>query len=147
MERYEDNVEDVLARCKKAMARVGIEGEEAEAALEHLATPPPTLPTNEDATPPVDEPPDSNRKWSDRRIDAFARLVLLPSPPNPTSQIHQMTLRDKYWLQSQDCKDREELVQVLGKYRGSVIRAFRERVAKITKEMEMTGKKESESDK
>ncbi|KAI9032220.1 DNA polymerase gamma, catalytic subunit [Hyaloraphidium curvatum] len=135
---YRDDSAAVVERCRAALAAVGIEGEDAERAIAELQQVPLAPQSEPDLVLPQDELRGKSRRktegrgWSDERVDQFARLVLLPTPPGQADSVHAMTLRDQYWLAAQDAKDVGELVQTIGQYRAVVGKAFKDRIAAIS---------------
>lgn len=136
---YKDDMASLMERCRSSLAAVGLDPEEARRAIEELQQVPPAK-----APIPVllQEEPDprfakrDNKPWSDQRIDQFARVALLPAPTFADAEVHQMTLRDMYWLMAQDASSANELAQTIALYRAAVFKAFKEKLAAVTAEVE-----------
>jgi hypothetical protein len=144
-EAYTDSLDTLLKRTLESLESLGFDSTEAQSHLESLLTPPPIS----EPTPTLLQPPSTDsRPFSDSRLDVFSRTVLLPSPaPIEGTEMHPMTLRDMYWLAAQDAKDANELSKVVGRYRSSVYRAFKERLAALGGEAVVEGSKKKKKEK
>lgn len=130
---YADTAQALIDRTRYKSFGVGISPGDIDKLIADLRIPPkrkevvPTLLQDEQQ-----QPEQTRRPWSDSRIDLFARTVLLPTPTYSGMKVHPLTLRDSNWLAAQDAENAADLAGIISKYRSSVFRAFKERLASIT---------------